>query len=58
MLIKCYKKLGMEKEAEEMLKEVSFYREIVLGANHCDTINIKAEYANYLKKRGKIDQAE
>ena len=57
VLIQCYKNLGMEDEAEYMLKEVAFLREAVLGPNHPETITSKAQCAEFLFKRNKIKEA-
>ena len=41
VLVECYEKLGMEEEAEELLREVGFMREAGLGPEHDETIESK-----------------
>ena len=57
MLARCYIRLRLEEEAEALLREVAFKREIVLGANSKYTLGSKAELAEFLFMKKKVEEA-
>ena len=57
VLAQCCVKLGLTEEAEVLLQEVAFKREVVLGPTEKYTLRSKAEYADFLFEIKKVEEA-